>query len=211
MQLSDLIQVPFNNRDHKWENRFFKALTESNLKLLNSEAQSGPDGWPYLLTEISSQATEPTQKIIQWLSTKGIGLVINPQKEYPDFVFSYGMLWFFRETGLFYQQAKNKSEGTVEFSSQTIRHSGNPTNQFLPSYVRSILKEFLQAQGILCPKILAISIDNEHYDLAFSLEYLGNPPENEHQGIAEAISWFLPPHYSIMLISERGLPSFFDL
>jgi hypothetical protein len=37
---------------------------------------------------------------------------------------------------------------------------------------------------------------------------LGNPPTKEHQGIAEAISWFLPPHYSIVLISETGLPPF---
>jgi hypothetical protein len=37
---------------------------------------------------------------------------------------------------------------------------------------------------------------------------LGNPPEREHEGIAEAIAWFLPNHYSVVLISEKGLPTF---
>ena len=56
-----------------------------------------------------------------------------------------------------------------------------------------------------------ISQDNIHFDLCFSLESLGNPPDNEHEGIAEALSWFLPTHYSIVLISEKSLPEFLPL
>ena len=49
------------------------------------------------------------------------------------------------------------------------------------------------------------------YDLCFSLESLGGPPNQEHSGIAKALSWFLPQHYSVALVKEEGLPSFFDL
>jgi len=90
-------------------------------------------------------------------------------------------------------------------------HAGPPSPQYLPQYVRNILKEFFRDQGVLMPKILVMSADRKHYDLAISLESLGNPPEKEHQGIAEALSWFLPPHYSIVLVSEKGLPSFVEL
>ncbi|HWU44373.1 MAG TPA: hypothetical protein VN132_13070, partial [Bdellovibrio sp.] len=65
--------------------------------------------------------------------------------------------------------------------------------------------------AVLRPRILVMSTDRKHYDLAFSLESLGNPPQKEHAGIAEAIGWFLPPHYSIVLVSEKGLPEFVEL
>ena len=60
-------------------------------------------------------------------------------------------------------------------------------------------------------QILIFSFDKKQYEFGISLESLGNPPETEHAGIAEAISWFLPPHYSIVLISEKGMPQFVDL
>ena len=33
----------------------------------------------------------------------------------------------------------------------------------------------------------------------------------EHAGVAEAIAWFLPPHYSVVLVSETGLPDFISI
>ena len=81
----------------------------------------------------------------------------------------------------------------------------------MPKYVRRILKDFFMDQGLLNVKVLMISTDNKFFDFAISLESLGNPPQAEHEGIAEAISWFLPPHYSILLISEKNLPAFLDL
>ena len=179
--------------------------------MMSPDPQAGPDHWPYLLTQTSPEATESVQKIIQWLAERGIGLVVNPMKEYPDYVFSYGMIWSFRETGFFFKPMDDVAVGQVQFSTDRLTHAGPPTEEFLPSYVRKVLRDFFRDQSILRPKILVMSMDNVSYDLAISLESLGNPPDKEHQGVAEAISWFLPPHYSLMLISENGLPKFGDL
>lgn len=211
MTLLELVNVPDEQRDHQWEIDFFMAVTQSNLKLLHEAPQKGPDGWPYLLAETSAEATESANKIIQWLALKGVGLVINPMKPYPDYVFTYGMLWHFKETGLFYRTAEEAPVGTLEISEGQKLHAGPPAPHYLPQYVRNILKEFFRDQGVHRPRILVMSMDRKHYDLAFSLESLGNPPAKEHQGIAEAISWFLPPHYSVVLVSEKGLPPFVDL
>lgn len=211
MTLTELVKVPDQQRDHQWEIDFFMAISKGNLKLMVDAPQQGPDGWPYLLTETSEEATEPAQKIMQWLATKGVGLVVNPGKEYPDYVFTYGMIWSFRETGLFYQNADAAPVGALQINEGQALHAGAPTPQYLPQYVRNILKEFFRDQGVLRPRILVMSQDRKHYDLAFSLESLGNPPQKEHQGIAEALSWFLPPHYSIVLVSEKGLPEFVEL
>jgi hypothetical protein len=40
---------------------------------------------------------------------------------------------------------------------------------------------------------------------------MGLSPEVEHQGILEALAWFLPPHYSVALVSEKGFPAFENL
>jgi hypothetical protein len=77
--------------------------------------------------------------------------------------------------------------------------------------VRKILAEFFRDQGVLQAKILVIGTAENTYDLVFSSESLGSPKDSEHKGVLEAISWFLPPHYSIVLASEVGLPAFVTL
>ncbi len=211
MNLIELVNVPDEQRDPQWEIDFFMAVTQSNLNLIHEAPQKGPDGWPYLLAETAVDAKEPANKIMQWLALKGVGLVINPRKSYPDYVFTYGMLWHFKETGLFYRTADEAPVGTLELQKGQGLHAGPPAPHYLPQYVRNILKQFFIDQNVMRPRILVMSEDRKNYDLAFSLESLGNPPTKEHQGVAEAISWFLPPHYSIVLVSEIGLPEFSDL
>lgn len=211
MTLLELVNVPDENRDHKWEIDFFMAVTQGKLNLVHEAPQKGPDGWPYLLAEVTENGSEPANKVMQWLAMKGVGLVINPRKSYPDYVFTYGMLWHFKETGLFYRSADEAVVGPVEFEPGQDLHAGPPSPEYLPQYVRNILKEFFVDQNVMRPRVLVMSQDRKHYDLAFSLESLGNPSTKEHQGVAEAISWFLPPHYSVVLVSEMGLPKFVDL
>lgn len=209
--LLELLKEPIDQRDQKWENSFFHSLVSSKLKVLSPDPQLGPDQWPYLMVETSEAGTEPASQIIRWLAERGIGLVVNPQKDYPDFVFTYGMLWHFKNTGLFYRELAQDPQKVADYSNQKIANAGDASEDFLPTSVRKILRDFFRDQSVLAPKILVVSMDNKQFDLCFSLESLGNPPESEHAGIAEAISWFLPPHYSIVLVSEKGLPQFFDL
>lgn len=217
-RLATHLAVKEEDRQFQWDETFFKLFSESEIKLLSEDPQQGPDGWPYLMCEtydvdkekVAKQYLEPAQKVIQWLSTKGIGLAVNPQRRpYPDFVFSYGMLWSFRETGYFIQPPKQKTtqEEFIIDNSQTIK-SGPPSEHYLPQYVRQILRDFFRDQSVFAPKVLMISRNGIDYDLCFSLESLGSPPTSEHNGILEAIAWFLPPHYSLVLISEKNLPDF---
>ncbi|MBX2988279.1 MAG: hypothetical protein KF802_10315 [Bdellovibrionaceae bacterium] len=212
MSLTELLNVPDTQRDVLWERRFFDAVISSKLKVLSADPQQGPDGWPYLMTETSLEATEPAPKILNWLATRGIGLVVNPgKKSYPDYVFNYGMVWHFKETNLFVRPQDEVPAGAVDIAPATGLHAGAPTKEYLPDYVRTILREFFRDQNLLAVKILVMSQDRKHYDLAFSLESLGNPPEKEFEGISQAIAWFLPTHYSLILVSEKGLPPFVNL
>lgn len=215
-EISKILAVPESNRDSHWEIHFFQAIVNSKLNVLSPDPQTGPDSWPYLMVEVTQDGQDSFQTVLQWLYNKGIGLVINPLKPtYPDFVFPYGMLWHFRETGWFYKNNQIKSTTpqvhTLDVQTSEQWKMGPPTEEFLPQYVRKILREFLRDQGVLNPRILMLSQSGEYYDLAFSIESLGNPEEKEHQGILEALSWFLPPHYSLALVKESQLVPFNSL
>lgn len=217
--MKKILSVPDNERNWAWEEHFFKEFVRASVHLLHEAPQQGPDGWPYLLVQTTESSTEteeqePVQKILDWLSSRGIGLAVNPTNKYPDYVFSYGMIWHFKETGLFLRPSEGGSTANsekIELNEGQKIHAGEPTEQYLPLYARKILRDFFQQQGIPEPKVLLMSTDEKNYDLIFSIESLKSPPEIEHPGIAEAISWFLPPHYSIAIMSEKGLPPFFVL
>ena len=226
--LNDLLKVPEQERKFSWDEKFFKLFSETTVRLLSKDPQQGPDGWPYLVCETQQNSSsndqvknyenddiESTQKIFQWLAEKGIGLIVNPRREpYPDYVFSYGMIWNFRQTGYFIQpndENKTEQKATEIIYDNKKISCGPPSVEYLPNHARKILKDFFRDQSVLNPKILMISQDKKSYDLCFSLESLGNPIASEHAGVAEAIAWFLPTHYSIVLISESGLPEFLSL
>ncbi|MEI7973801.1 MAG: hypothetical protein WCH11_05490 [Bdellovibrio sp.] len=214
MKIQELSKIPLEQRDMDWEARFLEQLVNSKLRILSPDPQMGPDSWPYLMvsTEDSDQNTEPTAKVVEWLSTRGIGMVINPEGEYPDYVLTYGMIWNFKQRQRFLSPVdRPSSPRQMGSGSLQIVHAGTPTEEYLPQFVRKILKEFFRDQGVHGPRILVLSEDRKHYDLAFSAESLGSPPEKEWSGIAEAISWFLPAHYSILITSEKNLPQFSDL
>lgn len=211
MEILKAIEVPAEKRDVQWEYDFLNAFPQSKLQVLSPEPQLGPDGWPYLMVATGAEAAEPALKIIPWLAQRGIGLAVNPGKEYPDFVFNYGMLWNFKEKGQFIQSGAGAPVGPVEFKTGEGILSGEPTKDYLPDYVRAILRDFFRDQGLHQVKIAVVSADRVTYDLVFSLESLGNPPEKEHAGIAEALAWFLPNHYSVMLLSETSIPGFVNL
>lgn len=207
----DLIQLlgqPDTARDNDWEQAFFHAFVDAKVKLYSEDPQVGPDGWPYIYVQTGSQGTEPTTKILEWLASRGIGLVVNPQKDTPDYVFPYGLIWNWKERRVFLSPASGVKSGNVELKAGQKITAGPPSIEYLPMYVRTILAKFLSDQGVADPRVLMISHDGKNYDLSFSLESLGSPPAHEHRGIAESLAWFLPHHYSIMLVSQKGLPEF---
>jgi hypothetical protein len=200
-------------RNREWETEALHLLSKLNYQLIYKEAKEGPDGWPYLwVTPVESeQGSESFRHITNWLQSRGIGLAILPAAgEQPDFVFSYGMIWNYIETGKFVVEGGTQGGDFTLKDGQTA-WVGSPSEEYFPSYARGILKRFLMDQGVLNPKILMVSQDQKHYDLAFSVESLGNPDKSEWEGVLQAFSWFLPTHYSLAMLSESVFREFVDL
>jgi hypothetical protein len=211
LTLKELCNAPDRIRDTGWEEAFLAILPNSSLRVVSPTPQQGPDGWPYLFVASDDDASEPALTILKWLSEKGIGLAINPEKDAPDFVLPWGMIWNFRERQAFLNPPPVAKDNKFELEKGESVFAGPPSAEYLPEYVRKMLRSFWIEQGVLAPRILVMSQDHEHFDLCFSLDSLGNPPEKEHEGIAQTIAWFLPQDYSIVLVKEDGLPAFSDL
>lgn len=218
-KIYELAATPQTNRDGAWHADFFKELPLANVTVVDETPAPGPDNWPYLKVELNEKSKEPVANVLNWLSTRGIGLVVNPKKELPDAVLTYGMTWNFRQTGHIFTTDNNTcsviqkapAESKFELQKGQMIHAGAPSEQYLPKYVREILQAFFHDNGVKTPKILVVSQDREQYDLCFSVESLGNPEPAEHPGVLEALAWFLPANYSLVLASEAGLPPFVEL
>jgi hypothetical protein len=213
--LNELLSAPEVSRDETWEKSFLEALKASHLQVLIPEPQMGPDGFSYLLVSPQAHGNNPFGEVMQWLAQRGIGMVVNPQKEpYPDYVFSFGTVWNYCERGEFFspQPPGTGDSGTYEIKDQQEVLVGPPSDGYIPPYVRSLLRQFFLDQGVIKPQWAMMSLDaGKTYDLVFSWESLGKPPEKEHDGILEAISWFLPSHYTLGMVSSQVIPQFYDI
>lgn len=210
MQFEKLVQLPESQRDQRWESEFLDGILSQKVSVIeNGEPVAGPEGWPYLRIK-TGEGEEPFVQIARWLASRGIGLVVNAHKMTPDYVFTFGMLWNFLETGRFVEPSLPPAAGAVDFSERPVQ--GPPTEKYLPSYVRSILREFLKDQELNDVKILvASSRDFAQTDLVFSLESLGSIDSKDQRSLAQALSWFLPLHYSIVFAQEQNLKGWSSL
>lgn len=216
--LESLLETPVAKRDVAWEINLLRELPKSNVRIIEDTPVAGPDGWPYLM--LASGGDEPLPEVARWLGSRGVGFVLNPEKSMPDFVVTYGMVWNFCQRGEFLTATPSSAagangatsgsaqKGKLEIADGQQLYTGAPSIAYLPEEARVIIREFFKRQKVTEPKVLMISTDQTNWDLAFSIESLGAPPANEHAGIAEALSWFLPAHYSVALVSEKTVPGF---
>lgn len=205
MSLNELLSIKKSLRDDDWEQSFFHALSSAKIRVLNQDPQEGPEGFPYLLiTTYGQGAEESFQRVAHWCADTGVGLVLNPTDEGEDYLFTFGMLWNYKQSGYFFSGWLHE-DNDEPMEQMVIRQM---TDMYWPQKPRTIFKEFLLQQNILRPKITLFSkTSTSDPELGFSLESLGNPPEREHTGVLEAFSWFFPRHYSLVLVSEKQMGS----
>ncbi len=224
----EFLKTPHEKRDHHWEELFLRDFPKCSLTLVSEIPQVGPDQFPYMIVETKEDSSEPALNLLHWIAENGVGLAVNTAKKpFPDFVFTYGMIWNYVRTGNFldnplqrhdhectcgnHNHQKKEEVHSESLKEGTTLYTGSPSAGYLPDAIRVVLREFLKQQGIMAPKITMLSADKINFDLCFSVESLGSPQEKEHEGVLQAISWFLPAHYSLALVSEKNLPSFEEL
>lgn len=198
-----MLTVKSKLRDGEWDNQFLDALRVGQIRVLTQDPQTGPEGFPYLLTTTyGEEGKEPFEQIANWCAETGVGMVLNPTEDGEDYMFTFGMLWNLKYRGEFYSFWMH-DDSQPSSDEMVVRKI---TDVFWPEKPRRIFKEFLAQQNIFNAKVVLFSKDaKSDPELGISLESLGSPHEREHAGILEAFSWFFPRHYTLVLVPETQL------
>lgn len=205
--LHELTLVKGSGRTQAWEQQFLKSFETAEIVITSEDVQMGPDGWPYLFASTNTEAQgfkDKALNVVQWAYQHGVGIVINPDKEKPDFVFNFGMVWSYMHRGEF---VKLFDENYPEDAQVYI---AKITDDMIPSHVQHILKDYIASAGVETPRAALITRDKLNYEIAFAIESLNNPPAHEHLGIAKGIGWFMPTDMPVVLLYEEKFQKLFE-
>lgn len=218
--LNSLLEVPFDQRDEKWVSSFLQSIDQANLKLGSPEVVIASDGFPYIqLQNVKTDESFQAFVINKQLPTilmQGFGVVINPQNERPDWVFSYGDIANYELNDTFYSDesifSNNKEQVVISPDEQIL--VGAPSDTILPKYLKNQLREFLKHAGIEVPKAMMIARNYESdetvkQDLVFNFTPPQIGDEKKFQFITNALGWLLPKHYSVLFVEETAVENGF--
>ena len=219
--INQLMITPFQERDETWRDRFLEHIGDANLKLGDPEVVMSDDGFPYIQLQ-TIQTGENFQAYViknqlDVLLEQGFGIVINPQHEQLDWIFSYGDLVNLRQSGTFYTD-KSVFSNPKEYQSIGQNEDilvGQPSEEIFPPFLRRHIREFLQHSGVKNPKVMLIARNytdekNASQDLVFNIMPAQFATEKDFEVIMSTLQWFLPKHYSFFGVDEMAIENGFQ-
>ncbi|BES63438.1 hypothetical protein [Dysgonomonas capnocytophagoides] len=210
--LDKLFSVPFESRDESWKNTFLENVTDASFACNDPQVISGPDGFPYFVLNMPEPNKEFQCYVIKhmipdFILDNGLGIVINPVKGQPDWVFTYGELVNYHLRNEFYTESKNwyiQTENRIKEDTQML--IGQPSEYIIPIQTRNILRQYLKQYTSTEVKIVLTNRpEGEEFlqQLTFNLTPSDFPSEDHFNGIMQNIGWFLPRHYTYASTSEE--------
>jgi hypothetical protein len=220
--IAELFEIPADQRDDVWRQSFYEHVQTASFACGAPQTFAGPDGFPYFVLNIP-EPNKPFESFCirnmkdDFLLEKGFGVAINPRANSADWVFTYGDILNLHLNGQFFSQKVNavlKNVETIEKDEKLL--IGQPSESYLPTHTRQLLKSLLQSAGVKKPKVMLVcrTIDGQVIkELAFNIfpENFASPEQLNYK--LHQISWFLPRHYVVLAISKTSnlTSSFIDL
>jgi len=222
-ELAELLGVESGQRDEQWKIRFYDIVPRAALAVPDSQGMVGPDGFVYLILELpqpdSSFAGYSLVKLLDHLLASGLGLMVSSGGTVPDWVFSYGCLWSYREFGHFEVSTASPPGSSVEVTAAggglekhtyTEDHEvivGQPTDLVLPQYARRTIRAFFQERLKVSNPAVFLLADPDRQPkqaLVFSVFPEDFDSQESFARVMKLLTWFLPPHYELSAISRNS-------
>lgn len=214
-ELARLCTIEKSKRDAKWQRDFYQTVPTASMSNPEERAMVGPDGFPYLILNIP-EPDEPFEafsvvSVLPHLLESGLGIVINANKEEPDWVFPYGTLWSFLEFDSFEAFAgENEAVPDNPLKRETLAaarqvFTGQPAESLLPQYARKVIKSFMTDRlKISCPQVFLLVDPQSDYDqsLVFSVFPENYRSEAEFSAVLSLLRWYIPPHFGLTAVSK---------
>ena len=219
--INNLIAIPFQERNEDWVAQFLDSIAEANLQVAEPEVIMSNDGYPYFnLRTIETGSNFQAYVMKDRLSTilnNGFGVAINAHHEQPDWMFSYGDILNYALNNEFYTDdhlfSRNNQDFVIGKDEEIL--VGQPSEAILPEYAKIQLRGYLAYNGIRNPMIMLIARNYKDeskvsQDLVFNITPKNFVTEKEYKDAMNAISWFLPQHYSIVGLDAEDIDSGFE-
>lgn len=218
--LEELSSIPFENRDIEWQKNLLSNIDDAGLASNDPQVIGGPDGFPYFVLNIPEHNKEFQSFVIKhmipdFILDNGFGIVFNPSKGQPDWVFTHGDLVnyflrqeFFSESNNWYTQIEDKTQENAELL------VGQPSEYILPLQTRNILKKYL---GQFTNKEVKILLTNRPSGEEFLQQIVFNlipgdfESEEHFNGAMQHVGWFLPRHYTYASTAEESFGDHFQV
>jgi hypothetical protein len=206
--LMNHFQVEHAMRDEKWAARFYETVVDASFASQADQVLQGPDRFPYFVLKFP-EPMKPFESfsvriVLEHCTNSGLGIVINPHKPRPDWVFTYGQLWSFREYGAFSEEGiahPDKATGEVLLAS--------PNEKLFPAYARKVLRAYLKHIGVAEPKcFVMMDGSSPQPSIVFNVFRELFSTDEEHRDAMARLTWFLPSRLG--LISVGGPKEFAD-
>lgn len=191
-RLEQLFAVPREERADTWREAFFATVPDASLAAADPQVFTGPDGYPYFLLRMPDPGPFETFCVTHVLDTclrAGAGIVVSAGAPEPEWVFTYGDLWSFKETGQFVV-SWGESVTLTEPHRVLV---GAPAETVLPAYARPVLRNALRTQGAVDPEVFLVRAPGLDPEQSFAFRPLPDP---------RGLLWFVPRHFGVTVAQD---------
>ncbi len=202
--LMNHFQVEHELRDEKWARKFYETIPDASFASQADQVLQGPDGFPYFVLKFP-EPMKPFESfsvriVLEHCTNSGIGIVINPHKPRPDWVFTYGQLWSFREYGVFHE---DNIEHATQSSGKVL--TASPNEKLFPAYSRQILNAYLKHIGVAEPKcFLLMDGSSPHPSIVFNVFRERFATDEAHRDAMSRLTWFLPSRIGLISVPDTA-------
>jgi len=217
--LRELFIVAREQRDDAWKINFFENVLDASFKCGDPQVIEGPDGFPYFQLNTPEPLQEFQCFVLRhmkddFLLEKGFGVVINPLKGQPDWVFSYGDIVNYHLRNEFYTKSTVWNLPANETIKEEVKVlAGQPSESILPVQTRAVIREFLSGIGINDCKVFLMNRQKpEGYlqELVFNLTPDKFQKQEHYEAVMRSIAWYLPRHYTYVAMDESTMKENFQ-
>lgn len=204
-EVVDLLAIDPSARDQTWLTSFYAAIPNASMESQEPQVILGPDNQAYFVLKTPKGGSFSPFSITHILDVclqQGFGIVLNPQKGTPDFVFSYGQLWHFKETGELAELPLATGMPDDNLDGQILIAS--PSERIFPQYARSVLAKVLQTLNVAAPAIMMITDARGQRRLVFNFFPEDCTSDKDFATKMGFLNWYLPNSHGLTAISKKS-------
>lgn len=210
-QCYKLLEVPKETRGDGWFEDFLKCVPKAFFYASDPDGKpfKGPDGAHYLGGTTTPNSTSTGACIVDLLPgliDNGVGFVVNPDLNPPDYVFSFGNLATYKMFGSFTApedwSGPRMEEATHVLTEEVQALIGSPSDGYLPQFIRKPLREFLIWVGIEKPRVVLANLPDRR-SLAFNVTTESLKAPEGYSQVMNLILWHLPMEYTLLEWADK--------